>query len=83
MSLYSLAKQRKQPVSSRTMVYLFWVMLVSDQILCPDAFKICQILCRFAIQRLQIEVEVLIAPHILQVHDVLGVLRPAELPEAV
>ncbi len=58
-------------------------MLVSDQILCPDAFKICQILCRLAIKRLQIEVEVLIAPHILQVHDVLGVLRPAELPEAV
>lgn len=60
--------------------HLAWKMFVSDQVLRSDALKICQVLCWLAIQRLQEEVEVFITSYILQIHDIPGVLGPAELP---
>lgn len=55
-------------------------MLVCGQILRPDTVKGGQVFGGAAIQGLQVQVEVFIAPHILKVHDVLAVLCPAELP---
>ena len=57
-------------------------MLVSDQILRPDPLKGRQVLGWGAVQGLQVQMEVLISTDILQIHDVLRVLSPTELPES-
>ena len=74
-SLSYISQAARQPIS-----HLSWEVLVSDKVLGPGPLIGGEVFRWAPIQGLQIQVEIFIPSDVLQVQDVLTVLRPAELP---